>query len=70
MKSMLLMRKTSYRILHTGGTMPPGSIRTWGGKEYVKVAPGDWRPLVAGKEKMKESVEKWYSHQLTLDELK
>jgi hypothetical protein len=21
-----------------------GTIRTWGGKGYVKVAPGDWRP--------------------------
>jgi hypothetical protein len=59
------MRKTSYRILHKGGTMPPGSIRTWGGKEYVKVAPGDWRPLVAGKEKWDSSDEK--AKELTIE---
>jgi len=45
-------------ILAKGGTLPPGSIRNWGGVEYVKVAPGDWRRRVAGKEKWDSSDEK------------
>jgi hypothetical protein len=30
-------------ILSKGGKLPPGSIRVWGGREYIKVGPGDWR---------------------------
>jgi hypothetical protein len=35
-----------FDILAKGGALPPGSIRNWGGVEYVKVAPGDWRRRV------------------------
>jgi hypothetical protein len=35
-----------YGILRKGGALPPGNIRVWGGREYVKVAPGDWRLYV------------------------
>jgi hypothetical protein len=61
-----------FDILAKGGALPPGSIRTWGGVEYVKAAPGDWRRRVADRGKKLESKtsEKWYSHQLTADELK
>ncbi|MCL1993482.1 MAG: hypothetical protein FWG66_11115 [Spirochaetes bacterium] len=37
-------------ILQKGGKLPVGSVRVWGGKEYVKVAPGEWRPRVKHKE--------------------
>jgi hypothetical protein len=35
-------------LLQKGGALPPGSIRVWGGKEYIKVAPGKWRLKLAG----------------------
>ena len=38
--------------------MPPGSIRVWGGVKYKKFGPGDWRPLVEGKEPWDSSDEK------------
>jgi hypothetical protein len=57
MKSLLVMRKSAYLelsgrlgILQKGGALPPGSIRVWGGTEYVKVAPGKRRRRVAAKE--------------------
>jgi hypothetical protein len=47
-----------FDILQKGGALPPGSIRTWGGVEYVKAAPGDWRRRVVGKERWDSSGEK------------
>ena len=45
---LLLKRDTQTRILSKGGkALPPGSMRVWGGKEYVKIAPGEWRLKVA-----------------------
>jgi hypothetical protein len=29
-----------------GGKLPPGTRRTWGGKEYIKLASGKWRRYV------------------------
>jgi hypothetical protein len=55
---------TQYSILQKGGALPPGSIRNWGGKEYVKVAPGKWRRRVVGKEHWDSSDEK--AKQLTI----
>jgi hypothetical protein len=63
MKSVLLIKKSSFCILQKGGALPLGSIRTWGGVEYVKAAPGDWRRRVAGKEK-------WDSSSTKVSELK
>jgi hypothetical protein len=57
-KAVLLVKKSSlfalrlrYGILlQKGGALPPGSIRVWGGKEYIKAGPGDWRlKSVSGK---------------------
>jgi hypothetical protein len=54
MKYVLLMGKSTFQairtrgILHKGGALPPGSIRNWGGKEYIKVAPGKWRRKLSG----------------------
>jgi hypothetical protein len=42
----------------------PESIRNWGGKKYIKVGPGDWRPLVERKEHWDSSDEK--TKELTL----
>jgi hypothetical protein len=50
-----------------GGKLPPGTRRTWGGKEHIKPASGKWRRRVAEK---KEGMEKWYTHQLNPDELR
>jgi hypothetical protein len=59
MKSVLLIKKSSFCILQKGGALPPGSIRTWGGVAYIKAAPGDWRRVVADrKEKWDSSDEK------------
>jgi hypothetical protein len=53
MRRVLLAKKSSlfplllkYGMLLKGGALPPGSIRNWGGREYVKIGPGDWRRLV------------------------
>jgi hypothetical protein len=45
-KYSLLPLLLKYGILLKGGKLPPGSMRNWGGREYVKVGPGDWRRLV------------------------
>jgi hypothetical protein len=37
------------------GKLPPGTRRTWGGKEYIKLASGKWRRYVA--ENYKETVQ-------------
>jgi hypothetical protein len=55
---VLLMRSSRSGILSKGGKLPPGSIRVWGGVKYVKIAPGKWRRLVAGKEPWDSSDEK------------
>jgi hypothetical protein len=51
--SKLVIRRSAYfellercDILAKGGKLPVGTIRTWGGTEYVKAAPGDWRRRV------------------------
>jgi hypothetical protein len=44
-----------FDILAKGGKVPVGTVRNWGGTEYVKVAPGDWRRVGMGKK------EKWDS---------
>jgi hypothetical protein len=58
-RAVLLVKKSSLfalrlqcgTLLHKGGALPPGSIRNWGGREYVKIGPGDWRlKRVPGKE--------------------
>jgi hypothetical protein len=57
-KSSVLTLKPQYGILLKGGTLPPGSIRVWGGVKYRKFGPGDWRPLVERKEHWDSSDEK------------
>ena len=47
-KPLFVELASKYGILCKGGGLPPGSIRVWGGKEYVKAAPGKWRPRLAG----------------------
>jgi hypothetical protein len=47
-KSVCLELSLRLGILQKGGALPPGSIRVWGGKEYIKVAPGKWRLRLAG----------------------
>jgi hypothetical protein len=42
-KSSVLTLKPQYGILLKGVTLPPGSIRVWGDREYIKFGPGDWR---------------------------
>jgi hypothetical protein len=71
MKPRLVMKKSVYLelsvrlgILSKGGRLPPGSIRVWGGREYVKFGPGDWRPLVEKQEHWGSSDEK--AKELTL----
>jgi hypothetical protein len=58
-KTVLLIKKSSAlalrlrygTLLQKGGALPPGSVRDWGGKEYIKAGPGDWRlKRVPGKE--------------------
>lgn len=44
-KSSLLPLLLKYGMLLKGGALSPGSIRNWGGKEYVKIGPGDWMPF-------------------------
>jgi hypothetical protein len=39
-------------VLVKGGKLPPGTRRTWGGKEYIKLTSGEWR---------RYKVEKWDS---------
>jgi hypothetical protein len=53
-----------------GGKLPPGTRRTWGGKEYIKLVSGKWRRYVAEKWDSKGNVENWYMHQLSPDELR
>ena len=55
MRLLLLMRKPASfglsgrrGILQKGRALPTGSVRVWGGKEYVKAGPGDWRLKVEG----------------------
>jgi hypothetical protein len=58
-KSSLIALKLRYGILlQKGGALPPRSIRVWGGKEYIKAGPGDWRPLVEWKEHWDSSSKK------------
>jgi hypothetical protein len=58
-KPLYFVLAARYGILCKGGALPPGSIRVWGGREYIKVAPGKWRPrLVGGKEPWDSSTEK------------
>ena len=65
-KKVLVMKKSAfialclkYGIMRKGGKLPVGSIRTWGGVEYIKVAPGDWRERkVQGREPWDTSSEK------------
>jgi hypothetical protein len=49
-KPSLFALKLRYGILLKSGALPPGSIRNWGGREYVKAGPGDWRLRMPGKE--------------------
>ena len=30
-------------VMSKGVKLPPGAIRTWGGKEYIKLTSGEWR---------------------------
>ncbi|MDR3130294.1 MAG: hypothetical protein LBU18_01980 [Treponema sp.] len=57
-KMVLLIKKSSAfalrlrcgMLLQKSG-LPVGTVRVWGGKEYIKAGPGDWRlKRVAGKE--------------------
>jgi len=54
----LLTLSLCYGILRKGGKMPPGSIRVWGGVEYIKEASGEWRRKVQKKEVWDSSSEK------------
>ena len=56
--SRFALRLQCGMLLQKGGTLPPGNIRNWGGREYVKAGPGDWRLLVEGKERWDSSNEK------------
>jgi hypothetical protein len=65
MSRVLLIKRSSslplllkYGMLLKGGALPPGSIRNWGGKEYIKAGPGDWRLRVSGKEPWESSSRK------------
>jgi hypothetical protein len=60
MESLLVMKKSVYLelsgkldILQKGGALPPGSVRNWGGREYVKPAPGKWRLRVEHNDYLK-----------------
>ena len=58
-KSDILVLAKLCDILQKGSTLPVGSVRVWGGKEYVKVAPGKWRlKKVLKKEPWDSSSEK------------
>jgi len=60
-KSDMLMLRNS--MLRKGGKLPPGSIRNWGGIEYVKDASGEWKRKIKGK--MQSSISET-SHEKTL----
>ena len=51
-------------ILEKGGKLPVGSIRNWGGKDYVKEASGKW------KERRVQKKEHWGSSDQKAKELK
>ena len=58
-RSELLELLSQNGILQKGGKLPVGSIRVWGGKEYIKTAPGEWRERkVERKEPWDSSSEK------------
>ena len=58
-RSLFLALMFEYGILQKGAKLPVGSIRIWKGKEYVKVAPDDWRERkVQKKEPWDSSSEK------------
>jgi len=57
-KRDLMLLSLRYGILLKGGKYPPGSIRNWGGVEYVKQASGEWRRKVQKKEPWDSSSEK------------
>jgi hypothetical protein len=52
------MKNPRSGMLSKGGKLPVGSVRIWGGVKYRKFSPGDWRPLVEGKEPWDSSDEK------------
>jgi hypothetical protein len=54
-------------VVAKGGKLPPGTRRTWSGKEL-----SDWPPeveAVRGGKEGRENVGKWYTHQLSPGEL-
>lgn len=42
-KPSLFALRSQYSMLLKGGALLPGSVRNWGGREYIKAGPGDWR---------------------------
>ena len=58
-KSDARILRLRYAMLRKGGGLPPGSVRNWGGVDYVKEASGEWRRKVQGnKEPWDSSSEK------------
>jgi hypothetical protein len=47
-----------FDILAKGGALPPGSIRNWGVKQYIKMTPGDWRRLRLNGQEYTKAVKK------------
>jgi hypothetical protein len=48
-KSDFIALSLQHGILLKGGKLPPGSIRVWGGIEYIKEASGKWKRKVQSK---------------------
>lgn len=41
---------------------PVGTVHTWGGRKFKKVAPGDWRPESGGPSRIGDSIPRAFGH--------